>query len=178
MQPPDLNPSAIHLLVLIAGLAITGVLAAITWHYRSRPSIGPAPSNPRRDAESESEAAMRRELRTQVAFLSSVLNELPSADSARITEAMLNGDDLRDFSFARFRTLASEIDVATDAAAAAVEANMRWLGELIQQVRAVRSGTHYDWNKFPRVKYNEVIRVTRRPLRRMAQHLEPAKEQA
>jgi hypothetical protein len=171
------NADAVHVLVLIAGLIVTGGLAAITWQYRKRPSTEPASSDHELDAEREVQAAVRRELRTQVAFLSSVLNEFPPADSARLTEAMLNGDDLREFPFVRFRTLASEIDAATDSAAALVETNLRWLGDLIRKVRAVRSGIHYDWSKFPRAQYNEMIRVTRRPLVEIAQHLEPrAKE--
>jgi len=169
----DLAPGVVHLLVLAAGLIIVSTLAVITWRYRGRPSIDPPPSTPELTEEAEITAAMRRELRTHVAFLSSVLNELPPAESSRITEALLNGDDLRDFSFPRFRTLASEVDSATDAAAAVVETNLRWLGDIIRQVRTVRSGTHYDWSQFPRVKYNQMIRITRRPLREMAEHLEP-----
>jgi hypothetical protein len=172
---PALNPDAdaVHLLVLAAGLIIVGALAVITWRYRGRPSIDPPPATPGLTEEAEMSAAMRRELRTQVAFLSSVLNELPPAESSRITEAMLNGDDLRDFSFARFRTLAAEIDSESDAAAAVVETNLRWLGDLIRQIRTVRSGIHYDWSQFPRVKYTQMVRNTRRPLREMAEHLEP-----
>ncbi len=175
----NLSAGAVHLLGLIAGLIITGALAAITWKYRKRPAIQPAPLNPELAAELEAQAAIYRELRTQLAALSSVLNALPSADSSRMAEAMLNGDDLRDFPFARFRTLASKIDLETDSAAAVVETNLRWLSDLIREVRAVRSGIHYDWNKFPRVQYNEVIRVTWRPLNEIAQHLDlREKEQA
>ncbi len=159
----NLNASVVHALTLSAGAIIVGLLAAITWKYRKPSSKRPAPLNPA--SALDAEAAIRRELQAQVALLSSVVNALPVADSSRITEAMLNGDDLRDFPFARFRTLASEIDAATDSAAALVETNLRWLSELIREIRSVRSGTHYDWNKFPRVQYNEVIRVTRRPLK-------------
>jgi hypothetical protein len=169
----DLNAGTIHLLVLIAGLVVTGGLAAITWRYRKPRSTEPLPPNPEPDAELEVQAAIHRELRTQVAFLSSLLDQLPPAESSRLSEAMLNGDDLRDFPFVRFRTLASEIDAATDSAAALVETNMRWLGDLIRETRSLRSGIHYDWKKFPRTEYNEMIRVTRRPLRAIAQHLGP-----
>jgi len=170
-----LSPSAAHLVALAAGLAITGLLAAITWRYRSpaaprgEPAPPPAPALP---ADLEAEAAIRRELRTQVALLLRLLNELPPADSSRLTEAILNGDDLSDFSFPRFRTLASEIDASTDIAAAQIETNMKWLGALIREVRAKRSGLHYDWSNFPRRRYNDVLKVTRRPLQEIARRLE------
>jgi hypothetical protein len=173
----NLNPGSFHLLVLIAGLIITGALVAITWKYRRRPPIEPAPLDPELAAELAAQGAIYRELRAQLALLSKVLNALPPADSSRIREAILNGDDLRDFPFVRFRTLASEIDAAADSAAALVETNMRWLSDLIREIRAVRSGIHYDWNKFPRAQYNEVIRVTRRPLQEIVRHLE-LREQA
>jgi hypothetical protein len=101
-----------------------------------------------------------------------LLNELPPAESSRLTEAILNGDDLSDFSFPRFRTLASEIDATTDIAAAQIETNMKWLGALIREVRTKRSGLHYDWNGFPRRRYNVVLKVTRRPLQQIARRLE------
>lgn len=167
-----MNPGTVYPLILIAGLIVIGVLAALTCQYYKRPPREPPSSNPGPVSEAEAQAARRRELRTQVAFLSSVLNELPLAESLRISEAMLNGNDLHDFPFARFRALALEIDVATDSAAALVETNMRWLSDLIQQVRWVRSGLHYDWSRFPRVRFNEVIRISRRRLQEMAQHLE------
>jgi hypothetical protein len=174
----NLDFGALRLPSLIAGLVVAASLVAISWKYRKRRLLEAAPASaPEQAAELEIEAAMRRDLRVQVALLTSVLNELPPADSSRLTEAMLNCDDLREFSFVRFRTLASEIDEATDAAAAAVETNMLWLSDLIRQVRALPSGIHYDWKKFPRLRYNEVLRMTRHPLREIAQHLElPKKE--
>lgn len=172
MHSLNLNASSVHLLVLFAGLIITGALAAITWKYRKRPLIEPAPLAPELAAELAAQEAIYRELRAHLALLSKVLDALPPADSSRITEALLNGDDLRDFPFVRFRTLASEIGDAADSAAALVETNMRWLSDLIREVRALRSGIHYDWKKFPRAQYNEVIRVTRRPLQEIVRHLE------
>ena len=170
-----LSPGAVHIISLAAGLGITGLLAAITWRYRQpsaqsrhqRASAEPAPS-----ADLEAEVAIRRELRTQVALLMRLLGELPPAGSSRLTEAILNGDDLSDFSFARFRTLASEIDGTTDIAAAQIETNMKWLGALMREIRSKRSGLHYDWNSFPRRRYNDVIKLTRRPLQELARRLE------
>lgn len=172
MELLNLKVGSVHLVVLFAGLIITGVLAAITWKYRKRPSVEPGPLDPELAAELAAREAIYRELRAHLAVLSKVLNSLPLADSTRITEAMLNGDDLQDFPFVRFRTLASEIGSAADSAAALVETNMRWLSDLIHEVRALRSGLHYDWNKFPRVQYNEIVRVTRRPLQEIVRHLE------
>ncbi|HTW87742.1 MAG TPA: hypothetical protein VMD75_07025 [Candidatus Binataceae bacterium] len=172
MDSLNLKVGSVHLLILFAGLIITGVLAAITWKYRRRPSLEPPPIDPELAAKLAAQEAVYQELRGQLTVLSKLLNSLPLADNTRLTEAMLNGDDLQDFPFARFRTLASEISPAADAAAALVETNIRWLSDLIREIRALRSGMHYDWNKFPRVQYNEVVRVTRRPLQEIVRHLE------
>ena len=161
----------VHLIVLVAGLLIAAVLAAITWIYRARLPFPASTESGAPSPENEEVAALRRELRTQVAFLLSVLNELPSADSSRLAEAILNGDDLRDFSFPRFRALASELDPEGDSAAAMIEINMRWLAALIREVRSKRSGLHYDWKRFPRVRYNEVLRTARRPLQELGSRL-------
>ncbi len=167
----SLSGVQLHAIVLAAGLIVSGVLAVITWIYRARPaSPGQMPVAPP-SPEAEADAALRRELRAQVAFLSRILNELPPADSSRLTEAILNGDDLRDFSFPRFRALVSELDAASDSAAAMVETNMSWLGALIREVRSKRSGLHYDWTSFPRRRYNEVLRSLRPPLQQLASRL-------
>ncbi len=171
----SLSAGSVHIIVLTAGLMIAGLLAAITWRYRGRSAAMPGAPAVETSAEAGEDAAPRRELRAQVAFLAGVLNKLPPGDSSRLTEAILNGDDLRDFPFSRFRALVSEFDAAADSAAAAVESNMTWLGEIIREVRSKRSGLHYDWKNFPRVRYNEMLRTTRRPLQELAHRFaEPA----
>ncbi len=176
-----LSPSVVHIISLAVGLGITGLVAAITWQYR-QPSAQARhrrrPADPAAPTDLEAEVAIRRELRTQVALLMRLLGELPPADSSRLTEAILNGDDLSDFSFTRFRTLASEIDGTTDIAAAQIETNMKWLGALMREIRSKRSGLHYDWNSFPRRRYNDMIKLTRRPLQELARHLEESERAA
>jgi hypothetical protein len=168
----SLSTGQLHVIVLADGLVITAVLAVITWIYRARPaSPGQMPAAPPSSPEAAADAALRRELRAQVAFLSRILNELPTADSSRLTEALLNGDDLRDFSFPRFRALVSELGAASDSTAAIVETNLSWLGALIREVRSKRSGLHYDWNSFPRHRYNKVLRSSRPPLQQITSRL-------
>jgi hypothetical protein len=104
-------------------------------------------------------AARRRELRAQIAVLKAFLDPLPSPDDQRLSECILDhSSDLRDFSFNRFRELASEVSAEAGSQAAELESHVTWLVNLIREIRAVPRHIGYEWQNFPKRDYDTHLR--------------------
>jgi len=165
------NSGAIQALGSIASVFITGVLAFITWKYVR---LTDRLLSEQMEARAAQLAASRRELRAHMALLSSFLYALPSMDDERLLGAILDhSNDLRDFSFSRFRALASEVSIEAAARASELETDVKWLTNLFQEIGSAPwsrsapsineplgspgSGVSngYHWGQFPKRDYDK-----------------------
>jgi hypothetical protein len=148
----NLNAGAIQALSSVAIVLLTAVLAAVTWQYVNL-------THRLVHGQLQASAARRRELRSQVAVLKAFLDALPSPDDQRLSRSMLDhSNDLRDFSFNRFRALASEVSAEAGSQAAELEGHVAWLVNIIREIRAVPPLTGYRWENFPKGAYDTHVR--------------------
>jgi hypothetical protein len=148
----NLNAGAIQALSSMAYVLLTAVLALITWRYVKL-------THELLRGQLKAAAARRRELRAQIAVLKAFLDPLPSPDDQRLSGRILDhSNDLRDFSFNRFRELASEVSAETGSQAAELEGHVTWLVNLIREIRAVPPLTGYRWSDFPKKDYDTHVR--------------------
>lgn len=156
LQWLNLNSGAIQALTSVLTLAVTAVLATITWHYVRLTKDLADVARAQLRGEREALAARRRELRTLAAMLRKHLLTLPQGDDPRLSEAILTRVvEWGDFDFDRFRALASELSDVAGNHAATAEHLMRWIGELVHTIRAANRTTGYDWSRFPRQEFKQ-----------------------
>jgi hypothetical protein len=131
---------------------LTCVLAAVTWRYVNL-------THRLLQGQLQASAARRRELRSQIAVLKAFLEVLPSPDDKRLAGSILDhSNDLRDFSFNRFRELTSEVSADAGSQAAELEGHVAWLVNLVREIRAVPQLTGYRWADFPKREYDTHVR--------------------
>jgi hypothetical protein len=120
----------------------------------------------------QASAARRRELRSQIAVLKVFLDPLPSPDDQRLSGIILDhSNDLRDFSFNRFRVLTSQVSAEAGSQAAELEGHVTWLVNLIREIRAVPSLTGYRWADFPKRDYDTHMRFAIAALAQIGEQL-------
>jgi hypothetical protein len=156
LQWLNLNSGAIQALTSVLTLAVTAVLAIITWRYVRLTKDLADVARAQLRGEREALAARRRELRTLAAMLRKHLLTIPQGDDPRLSEAILTQVvEWGDFDFDRFRALASELSDVAGNHAATAEHRMRWIGELVHTIRAAHRGTGYDWSPFPTQEFKQ-----------------------
>lgn len=159
------NAGAIQALSSVAIVLLTGVLAAITWQYVKL-------TNRLLSGQLKTAAARRRELRIQLAVLKAFLDALPSPDDQRLSASILDhSNDLRDFSFNRFRELTSRVSTGTALQTAELEGHVIWLVNLLREIRAVPPLTGYRWADFPKRDYDTHVRFAIGALGQIAEQL-------
>jgi hypothetical protein len=148
----NLNAGAIQALSSVAIVLLTAVLAAVTWQYVNL-------THRLLHGQLQASAARRRELRSQIAVLKAFLDALPSPDDQRLSRSILDhSNDLRDFSFNRFRALTSEVSAEAGSQAAELEGHVAWLVNIIREIRAVPALIGYRWENFPKGAYDTHVR--------------------
>jgi hypothetical protein len=148
----NLNSGAIQALSSIAYVLLTGILALITWKY-----VGLTHKLLR--GQLQASVDRRRELRIQLAVLKAFLDARPSPDDARLPGSILDpSNDLREFSFNRFRELTSQVSGEAGAQESELESHVTWLVNLIREIRAAIARSGYQWVNFPKREYDTHVR--------------------
>jgi hypothetical protein len=152
----NLNSGAIQALASVLTLAVTGVLAIITWRYVRLTKDLADVARAQLQGQHEAAAARQRELRTLSEILRMHLLSIPVGDDPRLSQAILSQVvEWTDFDFDRLRALASELNEVAGGLAAIAENRMKWIGDLVHKIRATPPGIGYDWSKFPRQEFNQ-----------------------
>jgi hypothetical protein len=120
----------------------------------------------------ETAAARRRELRVHTKLLDCVLGALPPMDDSRLKDAIVNCYDLISFPYDRFRELASEYSSEAGSEAGIVETNVKWLGALFGDARAIPTPESDRRAEFPKGNYDAKLRFAMGALARILAELD------
>ena len=150
------NAGGVQALAAVLSLAVTILLAAITWRYVVLTKVLADAAHAQLKLADEAARARRRELRSQIKLLNMILSTLPT-ERQQADRDMRQATSWDDRDLDRFQMLAAELGEIPGQHAALAVGAMKWLLERVEQVKATPLAVGVDSSDFPWERWIEEV---------------------